>query len=82
MNWLSNSNLEDRCDRLAGAMFGGVHKSELPKFGLTYRKGKTWTDVVLAGKKGLRAGMGKTENERSMISCYLSRALKKTKDKS
>ena len=81
MNWLSNSTLEDRCKRFAGAMFGGVKKDDLPKYALQYREGKTWTDVVLAAKKGLRAGMGKTEIEIDMIAYYLSRVLKKTKDK-
>lgn len=75
------TNLASKCERLALATFGGIKKDDLPKYGLKYRKGKTWADVVLAAKKGMNDGMGRTETEIDMIAFRLSRVLKQIKRK-
>jgi hypothetical protein len=57
-------------------MFGQMYISELePKYGLKFRKNKTSADISTAVAKGLRTGMGKVENELSMIEVYLKKVL-------
>jgi hypothetical protein len=45
--------------------------------GLQYRNGKTVDDLIHARKKALKAGLGRTETEISMLEVYLKQVLKK-----
>lgn len=58
-------------------MFGKVVVAELEsKYGLTFRKGKTSSDIVKARDKATKAGRAKIEFELSMLEVYLKDVLK------
>lgn len=54
-------------------------QEDLTKVGLEYRKGKTFSDIVTAVQKGVRAGRGRTEHEINMVAVYLGTLLKKVR---
>lgn len=68
-------------EQLASALlFGSVKVADIePKYGLVFRKGKTTQDILHARTKALKAGMGKTEFELSMMEVYLKAVFKKKK---
>lgn len=76
-----NPNLDIDCTSLAKKLlFTKIINSELDntlyKIGLQYRKGKSMYDIPIAISKGLKAGLGKTEYEVSMVALYLSKVFK------
>ena len=76
-------NMEDIA---LGCAFGGYRQAAferllLEKNGLTYRKGKTFSDVVKATQKAFRTAPFSTECHLSLLSAYLHDILKPQKKK-
>lgn len=78
-----DDKLSAACEKLAlKLMFTstGIKVSDLPSIfkdiGVQYRKSKSEEDIRSAIRKGMKAGMFKTECEISMVSLYLSKVVK------
>lgn len=59
-------------------MFSSVSESDIISSGLCYRKGKTFSDLKAAVKRGVKQGVGKTECELSMVEVQIKSVLKMT----